>query len=212
MKYIIKGIEPQEFTGWKALANEDWAPTYGELRGVEKRVVHESLWHEQGGLCCYCENSIGIEDSHIEHFRPQNDPAVDPLDYGNMLCSCQQKDKKKAPQHCGKKKGGWFDSNLLISPLDPTCEDRFAFAADGSIRAKNADDEAAEITIKKLELDCYKLQRLRKAVIDGFLKDDLNDEEMKELVLAWLGPDNNGLFGAFYTTVTYLFGQWLIET
>ena len=39
MKYIEKGDEPQSFTDWKDLANEDWQPTYDKLSGQEKRDV-----------------------------------------------------------------------------------------------------------------------------------------------------------------------------
>jgi len=211
MKYISKGTEPQVFTDWKALANDDWTPTYSDLRGVEKQAVHESLRREQGGLCCYCETSIDIADSHIEHLCPQSDPQVDPLDYSNMLCSCQRQVDRQEPKHCGNAKGNWFDAYLLVSPLDPGCEDRFAYAADGSIRARHTGDAAAQTTIARLKLDCDKLRGLRKGLIDGFLKDDLSDAEMWESVLAWLGPDGNGNFGAFYTTVTHLFGYLLVQ-
>lgn len=55
MKYIVKNVEPQAFTDWKALANEDWKPSYDKLSGVEKQVVKTALMQEQGYLCCYCE-------------------------------------------------------------------------------------------------------------------------------------------------------------
>lgn len=101
MKYIVKRTEPQEFTDWKAEANEDWTPTYDDLRGVQKQAVHESLIREQGGICCYCENSVDVANSHIEHLRPQSKNFVDPLDYNNMLCSCQRKLMRQEPKHCG---------------------------------------------------------------------------------------------------------------
>lgn len=111
----------------------------------------------------------------------------------------------------GNAKGNWFDAALLVSPFDLGCEDRFAYAADGSIRAKHAADAATQTTIAKLKLDCDKLRSLRKGLIDGFLKDDLTDDEMRESILAWLGPDGNGNFGAFYTTVMHLFGYLFVQ-
>lgn len=55
MKHIVKAEEPEELVNWKALANEDWQPTYDDLRGTEKRAVKNSLMAEQGYICCYCE-------------------------------------------------------------------------------------------------------------------------------------------------------------
>lgn len=93
-----------------------------------------ALMAEQGYICCYCERRLTNDDSHIEHFRPQSDPTVDPLDFGNLLCSCQNQLKKGEPRHCGNLKGEWFDRDLLVSPLIPGCEDRFAFTGDGEIK------------------------------------------------------------------------------
>ena len=78
MKSIQKGIEPEIFTQWKALANEGWQPTYANLSGVEKQAVKQSLTSEQGYLCCYCERRLTDDDSHIEHFKPQYKNDVDP--------------------------------------------------------------------------------------------------------------------------------------
>lgn len=209
MKHIIKGSEPEKLIDYKETANDNWKPSFSDLRGEEKQAVHNSLIREQGGLCCYCEDSVTPEKSHIEHFRPQSDPLVDDLDYGNMLCSCQRKVNNLEPKHCGNAKGNWFDDNLLISPLDPGCEQRFAYAADGSIRPTNPHDEAAKTTIERLKLDCDKLRRGRKNAVDGILAATSTDAEIKKSLSSHLGPDSNGTFGRFYTTVTYLFRDLL---
>lgn len=101
MKHIVKQGEPEAFLDWKALANEDWMPTYDDLAGETKKTVKGALMEEQGYICCYCERRLTDGDSHIEHFQPQSDPAVDPLDFSNMLCSCQNRIKKGEPRHCG---------------------------------------------------------------------------------------------------------------
>ena len=112
MKHIVKQQEPQAFAEWKALGSADWAPTYRELSGEIKQSVKQALMAEQGYLCCYCERRLIDHDSHIEHFRPQNDPQVDPLDYTNLLCSCQNKIEKGEPRHCGNLKNGWFPKSI----------------------------------------------------------------------------------------------------
>ena len=149
MKYIIKQQEPQAFSEWKAMASEDWQPTYGELSGNVKQSVKQTLMSEQGYICCYCDRRLIDGDSHIEHFRPQNDPQVDPLDYANLLCSCQNKIEKGEPRHCGNLKNGWFDEQLLISPLSADCAERFAYSGDGKIRPANPLDNSAQVTMGK---------------------------------------------------------------
>lgn len=208
MKYIVKTAEPVKLSAWKALANTDWQPTYDDLSGDEKAAVKNALMEEQGFICCYCERRLTDNDSHIEHFRPQNDPVVDPLDYGNMLCSCQQHIEKGAPRHCGNLKSGWFDELHLISPLDAVCESRFAYLADGWIHPVVETDEAAEVTIKRLGLDIPKLNAMREKAIEPFLEGGLTPEEMKLFVSGYLIKDHQGILGEFWTTINSLFGEY----
>lgn len=206
MKYIIKQDEPEAFRAWKAQANADWQPTYDELRGEEKKSVKDSLMAEQGFLCCYCERRLTDDDSHIEHFRPQNDPHCDPLDYGNLLCSCQNKIAKGDPRHCGNLKDGWFDELSLVSPLTEECEDRFAYSGDGEIRPSDSADEPARITIEKVGLGIRKLCDLRKKAIDPFVDLELTEPEFRQFVVEYLQKNHEGMFGEFSTTIRHLFG------
>ena len=48
MKYIPKEDEPKDFTDWKAQENDNWQPSYSDLRGDIKNTVTESLMTEQG--------------------------------------------------------------------------------------------------------------------------------------------------------------------
>ena len=209
MKHIVKKKEPQAFTDWKALANEDWQPTYRGLAGNPKKAVKDALMVEQGWICCYCEQRLTDDDSHIEHFRPQSDPAVDPLDFDNLLCSCQNEIKKGEPRHCGNLKDNWFDTGLLVSPLDPNCENMFVFYGDGTIDPAADLNHAAIETIKRLGLDIPKLNDLRANAIEPFLDDELSIEEMKTFVSGYLRRDASGKFGEFWTTIRYLFGSFV---
>lgn len=162
MKYIVKQPEPQPFSEWKALTNDDWQPIYSDLCGETKKAVKDALMAEQGYLCCYCERRLANNDSHIEHFRPQSDPVVDPLDCFNMLCSCQDQLKKGEPRHCGNLKAGWFDAALLISPFDAECEIRFSYNGDGSIRSADVNDLPATETILIIGLNIPQAQGFAK--------------------------------------------------
>lgn len=206
MKCIDKQTEPQAFSAWKAMANANWQPSYAELSGKVKESVKEALMQEQGFICCYCERRLTPNDSHIEHFQPQSDTDVDPLDYANLLCSCQQQLEKGEPRHCGNLKGDWFDKELLISPLAPSCANRFAFTGNGDIKPQNTDDDAAVMTIDKLGLDIPKLKALRRNAIEPFLDENLTREELGVFVKGYLGKDASGKFGEFWSTVHHLFG------
>ena len=63
MKHIVKQQEPEAFANWKALANNNWQPTYDTLSGETKKVVKSALMAEQGHICCYCERRLTEEDS-----------------------------------------------------------------------------------------------------------------------------------------------------
>ena len=211
MKYIEKTPEPQTFTDWKNLANKDWQPTYESLSGALKKGVKTALMAEQGNLCSYSESRLVEDDSHIEHYRPQSDATVDPLDFSNMLCSCQNHLKKGDPLHCGNLKGDWFDESLLISPLEKTCETQFAFTADGYIQASQEPNQAALTTIEKLGLNIPKLRDLRSNTIDPFLDDDLSTEELQQFVRGYLEHSDAGKFNEFWATIRYIFKEYLVE-
>ncbi|MGK7879186.1 MAG: retron system putative HNH endonuclease [Crocosphaera sp.] len=211
MKYIKKQAEPSSLREWKEQGNENWRPTYGALRKKLKDSIKQALMKEQGYLCCYCEQELTLNDSHIEHFKPQSDPTVDPLDFSNMLCSCQEQLKKGEPRHCGNLKGNWFDENVLISPLDPNCETRFKFTADGYIQPLKEQDNAGLITIEKLGLNIPKLRDLRRQAIEPFLDETLSIEDFKLFVKGYLSTSSDGKIGEFWTTIDYLFGKYIDE-
>jgi hypothetical protein len=122
-----------------------------------------------------------------------------------IICSCQRQIEKGAPKICGHKKGPYFDADLMISPLDQSCESRFAYAGDGSIRPMNKNDLAAKTTIKKLGLDCDFLRKMREKVIEVFSDDDISDSDQRQLVRSWLDKNEDGTFNQFFTTIKYLF-------
>ena len=206
MKDIVKKDEPKEFADWKAQANESWQPTYDDLAGNAKEAVKAALMAEQGMICCYCEQRLSKQNSHIEHFIPQK-TRQHTLDYNNMLCSCQGQLRRGEPRHCGHLKDQWYDGDLLISPLDSGCEARFAFSFDGNIMPAADHDEAASETIKRLGLNIPKLIDMRAKVIEPFLDDHLSSDEVQTFVAGYLEKDAMGQFGEFWTTIHYLFVQ-----
>lgn len=205
MKYIEKKGEPLELTDWKQRESADWTPSYQELRGSLKNTVKKALMAEQGYLCCYCEQALDDINSHIEHFRPQSDPTVDPLDFSNLLCSCQNQIRKGEPRHCGNLKGDWFDEVLLLSPLEKSSEARFKFTADGHIQPQDNQDMAARVTIDKLGLNIPKIRAARKLVIELFLDENLSINELILFIESYLKEREDGRLNPFWTTINSLF-------
>lgn len=205
MKFILKGQEPPIFTAWKAKSNDEWQPDYGALRGNEKAAVVEALMRDQGAICCYCERRLTKGDRHIEHLVPQSDGRGDGLDFGNMLCSCQDQLRPGEPRHCGNLKGDWYDPALLVSPLDPACETRFSFLGNGEIGVAHNGDHGVRETITKLGLGIPKLNAMRKSAIDPFLDEELTVDELERFIRGYLQANETGEFGEFFTTIRFLF-------
>ncbi|MRG77338.1 MAG: TIGR02646 family protein [ANME-2 cluster archaeon] len=207
MKHIAKDQNTPDFDKWKASANDNWQPTYEDLSGTTKKEVKYSLMKEQGYICCYCERRLTDDGSHIEHFNPRSNNVLNPLDYTNMLCSCQNQLEQGEPRHCGHLKGDWFDNQLLVSPLDPDCEGHFTYTADGKIQPAEKSDDSARMTIEKLGLNVNKLNALRKKAIEPFLDENLSEQEFFQFVSGYLRKNTGGMFGEFWTTIDYIFVQ-----
>ena len=178
-------------------------------RRIIKNIVKESLRQEQGYICCYCERELENGDYHTEHLRPISIYPNEQINYNNLLCSCQLEIDKGEPRRCGNGKGNWYDDSLLVSPLDPDCESRFIYTVDGQIRPSDEADQAADTTIKKLQLNLDRLNNLRKNVIEPFLDPELSDSELELFVNSYLveKDQNNGKYNQFYTTIKYLFAS-----
>lgn len=217
MKYIRKGKEPEEFTNWKNLENDDWKPSWDDnFQSPEKPIVHEYLLKQQGYICCYCGMRIDRKNSHIEHLKPRTAYPDLALDYTNMIASCQGESEQPPPQpvHCGHKKRYWYNENLMVSPLDANCENFFRYSGSGDILPtdESAKKVAAETTIEQLGLNIPKLTRMRRAAIEGILQgvNGLTNEEIEEFAEALKKPDTNGQCTPFCFAITYILNQYLI--
>ena len=88
---------------------------------------------------------------------------------------------------------------LLISPLDSDCESHFVYHGDGCVFPVNFEDKAAVETIRHLRLDDRELVAERKAVIDVFLDESLNEDERERFLSEYLaeqGPDPSPFISA----------------
>lgn len=142
----------------------------GDSNGLinEKRNIYDelksSLNKEQYGLCCYCCCKIEILESFknsIEHIAPISLYPQESMKYNNMLLSCS------STNSCNHKKGGKFDPNSFISPLDENCESHFDFNIyTGEIVPRDENDSRAKYTIELLNLNSTNLKNSRKQTIN----------------------------------------------
>ena len=195
MKQITKATEPRAFSDWKSADGMAHRPNWNRVDSETRAVIQSSLMYEQGFICCYCESRITMDDSHVEHFRPQKRYQRLQLDYSNLLCSCLREQSPGEPDHCGHRKGSWFDEDTLISPLQEGCETRFQFTANGEIHPRSSSDVAAATTIDRLALDLPKLNALRAAAVGAL--DDLPESDIERVLVR--GKD--GSFPEYFTTI-----------
>jgi len=213
MKSIQKRQEPVEFIEWKALANQDWQPDWDNFQNPQKAIVHKAILQEQGYICCYCEQRIEKNISHIEHFKPRETYPELSLVYTNLLCSCPgwKEGKSTDPQeHCGASKENWFDENLMISPLAQNCDEYFQYTPEGEIRANYALPEkkakAADTTIEHCQLNHAILIKRREEALDGL--EELTQNEAQQLINHYRQHDNNNQYQAFCTAIIYYLSNY----
>ena len=203
MKYIQKQPEPASFTSWKLGEATDWQPSWSALDSapVVKQELKRSLIGEQGAICCYCGIRVTPGNSHIEHLKPRESFPHHDVEYSNLLDSCSAEGKDR---HCGSRKGNWYDAELFISPLDPTCELKFHFLADGRIVPKHGEDEAAETTIERLGLRSPKLNAHRKSAIEasGLFDESMTADDLKRWGDAVMQRSPDGSFAEFCFVVS----------
>lgn len=206
MRYILKSVEPQQFTDWKHKPSKI-IKQYKHLRGKIKKKVYEYLIREQGGLCAYCERPL-IEsdrekDYHIDHLNPQHLLAGDDLNYANFICSCLNQTAKGDPLHCGKLK----DKKIIaVHPLQEDCQSKFTYTAMGVI---DGVDQDTKNTIKILGLDIYKLTDMRNDAVSPFLSNEIEQDEFQSFVAGYLTPDKDGKRNAFCSMIEFLFKDFV---
>lgn len=193
MKYVCKQTSPESFELWKAKANEDWHPTYADLRNPEKADLQEHLLAEQGWVCCYCGRRITEGDSHIEHFRPQERYVEQALQYENLHASCIRATNPGSPLHCGHAKENQFDEQRMLSPLQSDCEIHFSYALDGQIILVG-DETTYTRDLLKLDIAflCNRRQEQLSRVFDVAFLESADDDELLRLQEAFQLRDEGG--------------------
>lgn len=226
MKYIQKGQEPEELIQWKTTKpkkyqSNDWK----KLNPLPKKALHKALLKEQGDICCYCEQRIDKENSHIEHFIPkkgQHAKSNLTFEYTNLLCSCNgnaENTENQGLTHCGNRKDDWFDVSLMVSPLKKDCADFFRYTSAGQIRPTEQleKQQAAEETINRCHLNHPILKKMRQEVLRRITLQSLTDnvtqieqtqEDISQLIQSYSQQDIKGQYTPFSTAIIYFLSTY----
>ncbi len=198
MRWIEKSsTPPEDFIKWKRAggwhASDRNHPTHTPKAEQLKHAVKTILLNEQGYICCYCEDRIQNDSSHIEHVKPKGRQEFASLvsEYDNLLCSCNTR------QACGNVKDKFV---IAVTPLDQICADSFSYSENGKIQGLS---EAAEAVIQLLKLDSERLNRAREGVINELLWEDLSEVvtlvEFDTWIEGFLSPDSQGQLPRFWS-------------
>ena len=184
MKFIVKGEEPSRLRKWR----EAQKSTPQNLRYINiptdaLKHLRDALIEEQGCLCAYTMMRISKmrgghagrarpayeprfeHNGHIEHIGAQHSNAELQVSYRNMVYCHPGEAAARCAFGAHAKDGEDVSPENFVSPLNETCETRFAFTKDGKVAAADPDDIAAERTIYILNLNCSELAKARTRAI-----------------------------------------------
>lgn len=149
-------------------------------RFPDKPSVTDMLLRVQKCLCAYCQIRLdsGI-GSHIEHIWPKHAHTTKTFEWPNLVLSCTHSKEISAAYLSGGLSCGHSDGKRFwpaydpkfISPTEPDCERYFEYlATDGSVQPMRGltatETERAHYTIDLLNLNCRRLRRLRKDMLE----------------------------------------------
>ncbi len=228
MRHIKKGPEPEPFSQWKD-NNRALTVMWEDLATDAKQSLRDALLSEQSHICCYCGKRIKRSNGEIEansdekeekgivieHLKPRSAFAAQTFDYTNLLASCLGGEKDTPPRvlHCDKKKDNWYDDELMVSPLNPDCENYFIFRADGRIEGTDdpAMKRAALETIQRLGLDVGSLIAQREKALEPIVEvlESTSDAEKLALIEGYSEADRDGRLAPFCFALVQILKRYL---
>jgi uncharacterized protein (TIGR02646 family) len=120
--------------------------------------IKTALKEETHSKCMYCESYISaVAPEHIEHYRPKDNYPDRTFEWNNLGLACPW---------CNIKKRDHFDENCtFINPYFEEPNDHFISL--GTMICHKPDNQRAELTELKLELNRPELMECRKERIDA---------------------------------------------
>jgi len=172
VKFIRKGRKPPTLAKFERdNASTSHMLEYDALPRIVKRELSNRMLKEQGRLCAYTMRRIGANvvaeapDFHIEHILSRSRRPELQLDYLNMILCAPGVDQPVCAWGARLKGNTEVGDSNFVSPLRADCEARFLYRLDGHLRATDDRDEAANSTIKILNLNHRELVEQRLAAL-----------------------------------------------
>jgi uncharacterized protein (TIGR02646 family) len=157
-----------------------------------KNILRDKLKILQNGLCVYCEERLDKYGFHIEHILSKSLNPLLTFEYINLSLSCIEtgtisSETTTNPISCGHaplKRDNLYNENLFIKPTEAGSSSLFQYKRNGEIAPTNGistyDILRVEHTIDVLNLNCLRLKRDRREIIDAGLNiilDLIDDNE-----------------------------------
>ncbi len=154
-------------------------------RGNGKTEIRDNLYPLQKGLCVYCEEQLDKYGFHIEHILSKDKNHRLTFEYTNLSLSCMKKldelEKNygitKESRSCGHsilKSENQYIEILFIKPTEKKCNLLFSYISNGkitySINSSDFNKLRINHTIKVLNLDCRRLERDRREILEEIYK------------------------------------------
>jgi uncharacterized protein (TIGR02646 family) len=211
VKFIRKAAEPPLLRQWR-LENQ---PTPQNLRYVNippnaKAELRASLLQEQGHLCAYTMMRISTaERGHVEHIFAQARRRDLEVAYSNMVYCYPGGGLPRSTFGAHRKDGKEVAPDAFVSPLDESCEVRFAFDTTGVVKARTDSDAPAKSTIEILALNDAQLKIARLAAIRQYpifkrSGPPLTAAEARKLASQMISRDAEGKFPPFAVAVNQI--------
>lgn len=172
MVHIKKTWEPQAFRQAK---KEGRIRNYDrDMDAAMRRIVNESLFQEQKGLCAYCMRRLNKDTMQIEHYLPRHDEHGNyqealSVDYHNMLGVCPggryDEDPRKDNLTCDQHRG---NIPLIVNPLDEHSVAQIAYKSNGEICSENENIHQNLTVVLNLNCPASRLMDKRKRAMDSF--------------------------------------------
>ena len=208
MKFIRKVPEPRLLRQWR-LENQRSPQnlSYQNIPSNAKAELRASLLTEQGHLCAYTMMRISrAQSGHIEHIFAQSSRPDLEVAYSNMVYCHPGDGAPRCPYGAHCKDGRDVSRDPFVSPLDESCEVRFAFDMTGAVKAQDASDLPATSAIEILRLNDQQLKTARSAAIRQYpifkrAGAPLTAAEARKLAWRVMARDGGGRFPAFAVAV-----------
>jgi uncharacterized protein (TIGR02646 family) len=186
----------------------------GNCRIRKSGIYTGPCWLSKAGCAVTAGAPWRLENSHIEHFRPQHGYPRLELSYENLFASCLRALKPGLPLHCGHAKADDFDEDNHLSPLEAACESRFMYTQLGAILPADPSDARAKYMASLLAIDTPFLRDARAAVLNSVLDADFlataSAQELQQLRDAFRHHDDEGKLPEFGHVVARYAEQWLV--